>query len=150
MEELYPQKTFAWYAFAPRVLSKVPMSDSLTSAHRRRNLLDGTYTVGLLIVAILSGYGLLAPSGLARATTLARPYPVPTPGPVAEYVGRPVERAPEPPRLTWPKLITGQILDASRAPLGDASIVIGGGAHPTGAARGCRAGRQPADRTRPS
>jgi len=109
------------------------MSDSLTSANRRRNLLDGTYTVGLLIVAILSGYGLLAPSGLARATTLARPYPVPTPGPVAEYVGRPVERAPEPPRLTWPKLITGQILDASRAPLGDASIVIGGSEHRTDA-----------------
>src|SRR2546427_12524049 len=107
-------------------MSKVPMSDEHTSSKGRRNILDGGYTAGLLIVAILSGYGLLAPSGLARATTLARPYPVPTPGPVAEYVGRPVERAPEPPRLTWPKLITGQILDASLAPLGDAPIVIRG------------------------
>src|SRR2546428_8391118 len=108
-------------------MSKVPMSDEHTSSKRRRNILDGGYTVGLLIVAILAGYGVLAPSGLARATTLARPYPVPSPAPVAEYLGRPIERAPEPPRATWPKMVSGQILDASRAPLEGASVVIGGG-----------------------
>jgi hypothetical protein len=105
------------------------MSDEFTSSKRHRDLLDGAYTVGLLIVAILAGYGVLSPSEPARATTMARPYPVPTPGPVSEYLGRPIERAPEAPRVTWPKLITGQILDASRAPLADASIVIGGREH---------------------
>jgi hypothetical protein len=109
------------------------MSDDVTSSKRRRDLLDGGYTVGLLIVAILAGYGVLSPSEPARATTVARPYPVPTPGPVSEYLGRPIERAPEAPRVTWPKLITGQILDASRAPLADASIVIGGREHRTDA-----------------
>jgi hypothetical protein len=109
------------------------MSDDVTSSKRRRDLLDGGYTVGLLIVAILAGYGVLSPSEPARATTVARPYPVPTPGPVSEYLGRPIERAPEAPRVTWPKLITGQILDASRAPLADASIVLGGREHRTDA-----------------
>jgi len=51
------------------------MSDERTSQNRRRNVLDGAYTAGLLIVAILAGYALLAPSDLARATTLARPQP---------------------------------------------------------------------------
>ncbi|PYM76820.1 MAG: GTP-binding protein [Candidatus Rokuibacteriota bacterium] len=88
---------------------------------------------GLLIVAILSGYALLSPSELARATTVARPLPVPTPGPVSDYVGRPVERAPEAPRVTWPKTITGQILDANRSPLEGASVVIGGVEHLTNA-----------------
>jgi hypothetical protein len=109
------------------------MSDEFTSSKRRRDFLDGGYTVGLLIVAILAGHGVLSPSEPARATTVARPYPVPTPGPVSEHLGRPIERAPEAPRVTWPKLITGQILDASRAPLGDASIVIGGREHPADA-----------------
>ena len=90
------------------------MSDEPTSSNRRRNILDGAYTAGLLIVAILAGYGVLAPSDLARATTLARPHPAPTPAPVTEYLGKPVERAPEPPRLTWPKMVSGQILDESR------------------------------------
>src|SRR2546422_10278769 len=110
-------------------MSKVPMSDEHTSSKGRRNILDGGYTAGLLIVAILAGYGLLAPSGRARATTLARPYPVPSPAPVAEYLGRPIERAPEPPRASWPKMVSGQILDASRAPLEGASVVIGGSEH---------------------
>jgi len=109
------------------------MSDEHTSSNRRRNILDGAYTAGLLIVAILTGYGLLAPSDLARAATLARPYPVPRPGPVSEYLGKPVERAPEPPRVSWPKMVTGQILDASRAPLEGTSVVIGGIEHRTNA-----------------
>src|SRR5207247_2833469 len=114
-------------------MSKVPMSDEHTWSKGRRNILDGGYTAGLLIVAILAGYGLLAPSGRARATTLARPYPVPSPAPVAEYLGRPIERAPEPPRASWPKMVSGQILDASRAPLEGASVVIGGVEHRTDA-----------------
>ena len=109
------------------------MSDASASSKLRRNLLDGSYTVGLLIVAILSGYALLSPSELARATTVARPLPAPTPGPVSDYVGRPVERAPEAPRVTWPKTITGQILDANRSPLEGASVVIGGVEHLTNA-----------------
>ena len=109
------------------------MSDERTSSNRRRNVLDGAYTAGLLIVAIVAGYGVLAPSGLARAMTVARPQPAPTPGPVKEYLGKSVERAPEPPRLTWPKMVSGQILDASRAPLEGASVVIGGVEHRTDA-----------------
>jgi len=112
------------------------MSDEHASpSNLRRNLLDGGYTLGLLIVAILTGYGLLAPSDLARATTLARPYPVPRPELVTEELARPstprVE--PEPPRPPWPKMVTGQILDADRAPLEDASVVIGGREHRTNA-----------------
>src|SRR5580765_530150 len=115
MRRIVSAKIFALCAFPVRLLSKVPMSDERTSSNRRRNVLDGAYTGGLLIVAIIAGYGVLAPANLARATTLARPRPAPTPGPVSEYIGRPVERAPEPPWLTWPKMVTGQILDASRA-----------------------------------
>ena len=109
------------------------MSDESTSSNRRRNILDGAYTAGLLIVAILAGYGVLTPWDLARATTLARPQPAPTPGAVQDYLGKPVERAPEPPRLTWPKMVSGQILDDTRAPLEGASIVIGGVEHRTDA-----------------
>jgi hypothetical protein len=133
MRRIVSAKIFALCAFQVRLLSKVPMSDERTSSNRRRNLLDGAYTAGLLIVAILAGYGVLAPSDLARATTLARPQPAPTPAPVTEYLGKPVERAPEPPRLTWPKMVSGQILDESRAPLEGASIVIGGVEHRTDA-----------------
>jgi len=101
---------------------------------RRRNILDGSYTLGLLIVAILIGYGLLSPSGLARATTLARPYPAPRPDALYELTGRPTERArPEPPRPTWPKMVSGQILDANRAPVEGASVVAGGVEHVTDA-----------------
>src|SRR2546427_2207371 len=133
MRGIVSAKSFALTAFSRSVLSKVAMNDEHTSSNRRRHFLDGAYTAGLLIVAILTGYGLLAPSDLARATTLARPHPVPSPGPVSEYLGRPVERAPEPPRVTWPKLVGGQILDASRAPLEGASVVIGGVEHRTDA-----------------
>src|SRR2546430_12471542 len=40
-------------------------------------------------------------------------------------------RSPEAPRVTWPKTITGQILDANRSPLEGASVVIGGVEHLT-------------------
>jgi hypothetical protein len=133
MRRIVSAKIFALCAFPLRLLSKVPMSDERTSSNRRRNVLDGAYTAGLLIVAIVAGYGVLAPSGLARAMTVARPQPAPTPGPVKEYLGKSVERAPEPPRLTWPKMVSGQILDASRAPLEGASVVIGGVEHRTDA-----------------
>jgi hypothetical protein len=120
------------------------MSDErVSSSNLRRNLLDGAYSVGLLIVAFLTGYGLLSPSETARATTLARPSPPPPPSAISEYLVRPgeprVEPAPEPrvqpeaPRPTWPKMISGQILDADRAPLEDASVVLGGVEHRTNA-----------------
>src|SRR5439155_838894 len=126
-------KTFPLSAFLLRVLSKVPMSAAPASSHRR-HILDGGYTLGLLIVAILIGYGLLSPSGLARATTLARPYPPPRPDALHELTGRPAERAkPEPPQPTWPKMVSGQILDASRAPIEGASIVTSGVEHLTDA-----------------
>src|SRR3989475_1489038 len=123
-------KTFSLSAFLLRVLSKVPMSAAPESSHRR-HLLDGGYTLGLLIVAIVIGYGLLSPSGLARATTLARPVAPPRPDALYELTGRPAERPverarPEPSKPTWPKKVSGQILDASRAPIEGASVVTGG------------------------
>src|SRR5438445_13531709 len=126
MRRIVSAKVIALCAFPLRLLSEVPMSDERTSSNRRRNVLDGAYTAGLLIVAIVAGYGVLAPSGLARAMTVARPQPAPTPGPVKEYLGKSVERAPEPPRLTWPKMVSGQILDASLAPVGGACGETGG------------------------
>ena len=69
------------------------------------------------------------------------------PGPVSDYISRPVERAPEPQRPTWPKMVTGQILDASRAPLEDASVVIGGIEHRTDAEGRFSVEGPPADAT---
>src|SRR5207237_877628 len=133
MRRIVSAKIFALCAFPLRLLSKVPMSDERTSSNRRRNVLDGAYTAGLLIVAIVAGYGVLAPSDLALATTLNRSQPAPTPGPVSEYLGKPVERTPEPPRVTWPKMVSGQMLDPSRAQLEGASHVTGAGWHRTDA-----------------
>src|SRR5436309_13143734 len=100
------------------------------ASSRRRHILDGGYALGLLIVAILIGYGLLSPSGLARATTLARPYPPPRPAALHELTGRPAQRAkPRPPRPTWPKRVSGQILDATRAPTEGPPIVTAGFEH---------------------
>src|SRR5262245_9624532 len=130
MRRIVSVKIFALCAFTTQLLSKVPMSDESTS-NRRRNFLDGAYTAGLLIVAIVVGYAVLAPSDIARATPVARPRPAPTPGAVSEYLGKPADRAPEPPRVTWPKMVSGQILDENRAPLDGASIVIGGVEHRT-------------------
>src|SRR6266536_749887 len=134
-DELYPKfsEVFLWNAFQRQVLSIIPMSDEHTLSKRRRNFLDGSYTVGLLAVAILSGYALLLPSEPARATTVARPLPVPIPGPVSDYVGRPIERAPEAPRVTWPKTISGQILDVNHSPFEGVSVAIGGVEHLTNA-----------------
>src|SRR4030095_9308707 len=78
MRRIVSAKIFALCAFPTQLLSKVPMSDERTSSNRRRNFLDGAYTAGLLIVAIVAGDPGLAPSDIARATPVAPP---PSPAP---------------------------------------------------------------------
>src|SRR5207237_1444 len=72
-----------------------------------------------------------APSDL-RAKTLARPWPELLPGLVTDWPGpdRPVARARQ--RQSWPKTVTGKILDADRQPLEGAGIVLDGTEHRTG------------------
>ena len=72
----------------------------------RRNLLDGGYTVALLALAIVVGYGILA-SGAPPAASAAKPAPAITVGAV---ISSPVE----PPAVTPPPLAS--IPDAMRAP----------------------------------
>src|SRR3989454_79148 len=85
MRGIVSAKSFALTAFSRSVLSKVAMNDEHTSSNRRRHFLDVAYTAGLLIVAILTGFGLLAPldapllikrPGFARATVQPTPDPV--------------------------------------------------------------------------
>ena len=104
-------------------------------ATRGRHLLDGAFVLALLTVSIVGGWGLLAPPALL-ATTLGRPQPAPKPpAVVAELPPRPplrVEPAP-PPLPTWPKTVTGQVLDGERRPVAGASVVVGGREHRAGA-----------------
>jgi len=112
-------------------------------ATRGRHLLDGAFVLALLTVSIVGGWGLLAPPALL-ATTLGRPQPAPKPpAVVAELPPRPplrVEPAP-PPLPTWPKTVTGQVLDGERRPVAGASVVVGGREHRAGADREAAAER---------
>ena len=107
------------------------MFDKLTPSAGRRHLLDGGYALLLLTVAFVTGYLILAPSDL-RAKTLARPWPELLPGLVTDWPGpdRPVARARQ--RQSWPKTVTGKILDADRQPLEGAGIVLDGTEHRAG------------------
>ncbi len=59
-----------------------PMFHELTR-WRRQDLIDAGYALLLLLLAIATGYLILAPSDL-RATPLARPLPEPRPGLVTD------------------------------------------------------------------
>src|SRR5437016_3920728 len=104
------------------------MLDEPTSLAGRRHLIDGSYALLLLAIAIVTGYLILAPSDL-RATPLARPLPEPRPGLVTDR-SRPAE--PPRPRHSWPKMVTGKVLDGDRQPLEGASIVIDAREYRTG------------------
>src|SRR5437016_13142556 len=95
---------------------------------RRQDFIDAGYALLLLLLAIVTGYLILAPSDL-RATPLARPLPEPRPGLVTDR-SRPAE--PPRPRHSWPKMVTGKVLDGDRQPLEGASIVIDAREYRTG------------------
>src|SRR5881397_4142981 len=82
------------------------MFDEPTAPATRRHLIDGSYALLLLAIAIVTGYLILAPSDL-RAIPLARPLPEPRPGLVTDR-SRPAE--PPRPRQSWPKMVTGKVL----------------------------------------
>src|SRR2546427_11675459 len=96
------------------------MLDEPTSLAGRRHLIDGGYALLLLAIAIVAGYLILAPSDLV-ATPLARPLPEPRTGLLIDR-SRPAE--PMRARQSWPKMVTGKILDGDRQPLEGASIVL--------------------------
>src|SRR2546426_5863988 len=93
------------------------MLDEPTSLAGRRHLIDGGYALLLLAIAIVAGYLILAPSDLV-ATPLARPLPEPRTGLLIDR-SRPAE--PMRARQSWPKMVTGKILDGDRQPLEGAS-----------------------------
>src|SRR5438034_9963595 len=96
------------------------MFDEPTAPATRRHLIDGSYALLLLAIAIVTGYLILAPSDL-RAIPLARPLPEPRPGLVT---ARPPPAEPPRPRQSWPKMVTGKVLDGDRQPLAGASILL--------------------------
>src|SRR5467141_2052658 len=104
------------------------MLDEPTSLAGRRHLIDGGYALLLLAIAIVAGYLILAPSDLV-ATPLARPLPEPRPGLLIDR-SRPAE--PMRARQSWPKMVTGKILDGDRQPLEGASIVLDSREYRTG------------------
>jgi len=104
------------------------MLDEPTSLAGRRHLIDGGYALLLLAIAIVAGYLILAPSDLV-ATPLARPLPEPRTGLLIDR-SRPAE--PMRARQSWPKMVTGKILDGDRQPLEGASIVLDSREYRTG------------------
>src|SRR2546428_3337273 len=104
------------------------MLDEPTSLAGRRHLIDGGYALLLLAIAIVAGYLILAPSDLV-ATPLARPLPEPRTGLLIDR-SRPAE--PMRARQSWPRMVTGKILDGDRQPLEGASIVLDSGEYRPG------------------
>src|SRR6266446_3715184 len=104
------------------------MLDVTSSLAGRRHLIYGGYALLLLAIAIVAGYLILAPSDLV-ATPLARPLPAPRTGLLIDR-SRPAE--PMRARQSWPKMVTGKILDGDRQPLEGASIVLDSREYRTG------------------
>src|SRR5437667_314841 len=104
------------------------MFDEPTPLAGRRHLIDGGYALLLLAIAIVAAYLILAPSDLV-ATPLARPLPEPRTGLLIDR-SRPAE--PMRARQSWPKMVTGKILDGDRQPLEGASIVLDSREYRTG------------------
>ncbi|MBI4636779.1 MAG: carboxypeptidase regulatory-like domain-containing protein [Candidatus Rokubacteria bacterium] len=97
------------------------MPDRPAEAAGRRFLVDGGFAVCLLLLAILTGYGLLVPYPL-RAITLASARQAANgtgalPGPESVRAGS---------GETWPADVRGRVVDADRKPLAGASVVANG------------------------
>jgi hypothetical protein len=96
----------------------------------RHALLDGGFALLFLTFAVVTGYVVLAPSGL-RAKTLAATQPAAAPAMSAGEVVAPATaepaREPTPPAPTWPEsTVTGRVLDGRREPVANASVVVDG------------------------
>ncbi len=107
-----------------------PMFHELTR-WRRQDLIDAGYALLLLLLAIATGYLILAPSDL-RATPLARPLPEPRPGLVTDRLTPTGHVEPTRTRRSWPRTVTGKVLDSHRQPLEGAGIVLDGKEYLTG------------------
>src|SRR5881628_2141423 len=106
------------------------MFDKLTRAGRR-DLIDAGYALLLLLLAIVTGYLILTPSDI-RATPLARPLPEPRPGLVTDRLTPTGHVEPPRTRRSWPRTVTGKVLDSHRQPLEGAGIVLDGKEYLTG------------------
>src|SRR5438128_1402274 len=98
---------------------------------RRQDFIDAGYALLLLLLAIVTGYLILAPSDL-RATPLARPLPEPRPGLVTDRLTPTGHVEPTRTRRSWPRTVTGKVLDSHRQPLEGAGIVLDGKEYLTG------------------
>src|SRR2546427_242576 len=104
------------------------MLDEPTSLAGRRHLIDGGYALLLLAIAIVPGHLRWGPAAL-----VAPPRPRPLPEPQTVLLtdrSRPAE--PMRARQSWPKMVTGKILDGDRQPLEGASIVLDSREYRTG------------------
>ncbi len=106
------------------------MFDKLTRTGRR-DLIDAGYALLLLLLAIVTGYLILTPSDI-RATPLARPLPEPRPGLVTDRLTPTGHVEPTRTRRSWPRTVTGKVLDSHRQPLEGAGIVVDGKEYLTG------------------
>jgi hypothetical protein len=88
----------------------------------RQDLFDGGFALLLLCVAVVFGYGLLAPASL-RATPLGTKDAPPRTASPREGLGVFTTRTT--PGL-WPARITGRVLDPERQPVPGASIIVPG------------------------
>src|SRR3989475_12762030 len=106
------------------------MFDKLTRTGRR-DLIDAGFPRLLLPLAIGTGYRILPPSAI-RATPLARPLPEPRPGLVTDRLTPTGHVEPTRTRRSWPRTVTGKVLDSHRQPLEGAGIVVDGKEYLTG------------------
>jgi hypothetical protein len=118
-----------------------------------RHLFDSAYALCLLSLAVVFGYGVLAPTTLvavplpaqdtavalveavtppAVVGTVVKIEPEPTERPRRRPEPRPVLEPPPPPRplvvsdVPWPPRVTGRVLDPERKPMAGAAIAAGG------------------------
>src|SRR2546428_6864252 len=106
------------------------MYDKLTRTGRR-HLIDAGYALLLLLLAIVPGYLILTPSDI-RATALAGPLPEPRPGLVTDRLTPTGHVEPPRTRRSWPRTVTGKVLDSHRQPLEGAGVVVDGKEYLTG------------------
>jgi hypothetical protein len=99
-------------------------ADSTSLGVSRRHLLDGAYTISLMTLAVLTGYGVLAPPERAKPTprsaTVGAVVVVPTPvapaAPVALAPPAPLEAATPAPRLVSARSVSAPVEPARLRP----------------------------------
>ncbi len=123
------------------------MHEAPARSARRQNLLDGGFTVALLLVAVVIGYSVLTPTPLrartlpttvAVASTMTPSISGPPAATATDALVGPIFDDPRadlppavskplpPPAVTWATPLSGKVLDSGRKPLAGASVVVGG------------------------